>query len=119
MSTTKSTPPPWRVRRRPRYAALPENHRFQIPEDAHWRGLRAVATNVGRPSRRRCARSRRPTRLFRHLRWRRPVDQQGAPAGRDLEGPHRALLDPDAILASVPEDESGRGLRVPHQEVRR
>jgi type I restriction enzyme M protein len=29
------------------YAAFAENHRFQIPKGAHWRDVRAVATNVG------------------------------------------------------------------------
>ncbi len=30
------------------YAAYPENHRFQIPQDAHWREVRQAASNVGR-----------------------------------------------------------------------
>ena len=30
------------------FAACPENHRFQIPPDAHWRGIRKVAKNLGR-----------------------------------------------------------------------
>ena len=29
------------------YAAFDENHRFKIPAGAHWRDVRAVATNVG------------------------------------------------------------------------
>jgi type I restriction enzyme M protein len=29
------------------YARFPQNYRFQIPEDCHWRNVRAVATNVG------------------------------------------------------------------------
>ena len=29
------------------FAAFPENHRFQVPEEAHWRAVRQVATNVG------------------------------------------------------------------------
>jgi type I restriction enzyme M protein len=29
------------------YARFPQNYRFQIPEDCHWRDVRAVATNVG------------------------------------------------------------------------
>lgn len=29
------------------YAAFAENHRFQIPDGAHWRDVRAVASNVG------------------------------------------------------------------------
>lgn len=29
------------------YAAFAENHRFQIPEGAHWRDVRAVTTHVG------------------------------------------------------------------------
>ncbi len=30
------------------YAALPEQHRFQIPDGTHWADLRKVPTNVGR-----------------------------------------------------------------------
>ncbi len=30
------------------YAALPEQHRFQIPEGAHWSDLRKTTSNVGR-----------------------------------------------------------------------
>src|SRR5690349_1270926 len=29
------------------YAAFAENHRFQIPPGAHWRDVRAMASNVG------------------------------------------------------------------------
>src|SRR6185312_5172682 len=29
------------------FAAYPENHRFQIPEEAHWREVRNVTTHVG------------------------------------------------------------------------
>src|SRR2546421_8536078 len=29
------------------YASFAENHRFQIPDGAHWRDVRAQATNVG------------------------------------------------------------------------
>jgi len=29
------------------YAAFAENHRFQMPDGAHWRDVRAVPTNVG------------------------------------------------------------------------
>jgi type I restriction enzyme M protein len=29
------------------YAAFPENHRFHVPPGAHWRDVRATATNVG------------------------------------------------------------------------
>ena len=30
------------------YADLPEQHRFQVPEGAHWADLRARSTNVGK-----------------------------------------------------------------------
>jgi type I restriction enzyme M protein len=30
------------------YASFAENHRFQLPDGAHWSDVRAVATNVGR-----------------------------------------------------------------------
>ena len=29
------------------YAAFPENHRFQVPEGAHWDDVRAVSVNIG------------------------------------------------------------------------
>ena len=29
------------------YALFPENHRFQVPADAHWRKVRQAAKNVG------------------------------------------------------------------------
>jgi type I restriction enzyme M protein len=29
------------------YARFPQNYRFQVPEDCHWRDVRAVAVNVG------------------------------------------------------------------------
>src|SRR5436190_5314072 len=29
------------------YAQFPQNYRFQIPDDCHWRDVRRVATNVG------------------------------------------------------------------------
>src|SRR5690349_23275396 len=29
------------------FAAYPENHRFQIPQDAHWREVRKASKNVG------------------------------------------------------------------------
>ena len=30
------------------YAMLPEQHRFQIPQNAHWRAVRSKVTNVGK-----------------------------------------------------------------------
>src|SRR5437667_11449350 len=30
------------------FALFPENHRFQVPPDAHWREVRQAATGVGR-----------------------------------------------------------------------
>ena len=30
------------------YALFPENHRFQIPADAHWSRIRQVSKNVGK-----------------------------------------------------------------------
>src|SRR4051794_32264962 len=30
------------------FAAYPENHRFQVPQDAHWKTVRHASTNVGR-----------------------------------------------------------------------
>lgn len=30
-----------------KFAAYPENHRFQVPEESHWRNVRQAAKNVG------------------------------------------------------------------------
>ena len=30
-----------------KFAAYPENHRFQVPEESHWRNVRQTAKNVG------------------------------------------------------------------------
>ena len=30
------------------YALFPENHRFQIPDDCHWKDVRSKTTNVGK-----------------------------------------------------------------------
>jgi type I restriction enzyme M protein len=51
------------------YADLPEQHRFQVPDGCHWSDLRSAPRTSARPSSRRCAASRRPTRhAVRHLR---------------------------------------------------
>ncbi|CAM5230484.1 hypothetical protein STANM309S_06181 [Streptomyces tanashiensis] len=47
MSTTRSTPPPWRCTATRSSADLPENHRFAIPGGVHWADLRKVTSNVG------------------------------------------------------------------------
>jgi type I restriction enzyme M protein len=52
------------------YSLFPENHRFQIPEDAHWRAVRTAARDVGQSR-----------QALRHLR-RCTVDQQGPAPGR-------------------------------------
>ena len=31
-----------------KYAALPEQHRFQVPSGAHWSDIRATTTDVGK-----------------------------------------------------------------------
>ncbi len=36
------------------FAAYPENHRFQVPPEAHWREIRKAAKNVGRDAARSC-----------------------------------------------------------------
>jgi type I restriction-modification system DNA methylase subunit len=70
-----------------------ENHRFQIPEGAHWNDVRQTPKNVGAPSRRPCARieTANPDRSTASSAT--PLDQQGAPARRHAEEPDRALLD--------------------------
>ena len=43
------------------FSLFPENHRFQIPSEAHWRRVRQTATDVGRVLTMPCAPSRLPT----------------------------------------------------------
>ena len=92
------------------YAALPENHRFQIPADAHWQatshqGQERGQGHPGRP----CGPSRRPTRdtlygIFGDAQW----------TNKDRLPDHmlRELIEHFATLtlslAKCPEDELGR-----------
>jgi hypothetical protein len=50
MCTTRNWPKRWRKESGgdQEYAALPEQHRFQIPEDAHWKATRTKVKNVGK-----------------------------------------------------------------------
>ena len=43
------------------YATFPEQHRFQIPEDAHWKTTRTKVKNVGKAIQDALRRLRRPT----------------------------------------------------------
>ncbi len=91
------------------YAAFAENHRFQIPEGAHWSDVRATThERRRRRSRRPCAPSRRPT----------PTSSTASSATRQWTNKERL---PDETLrdliehfstltlsvANVPEDELG------------
>jgi type I restriction enzyme M protein len=80
------------------YAEFAENHRFQIPEGAHWNDVRQQPKNVGQAIQTalRQLEAAQPGPARRHLR-RFPLDQPRAPARRDAQEPDRALLHPDAV----------------------
>ena len=85
------------------YAAFAENHRFQLPGGAHWKDVRAVATNVGQALQgaMRAIEQANPDKLYGRLR-RRAMDQQGPPFRRDSARTRRALLDEDPLNSERP-----------------
>ena len=92
------------------FAAYPENHRFQIPEDAHWRTIRQVAKNVGHAlqSGMRAIETANPDKLygiFGDAQWTNKERLSDAML-RDLVE-HFSRL--DLTVANLPEDELGQG----------
>lgn len=92
------------------FAAFPQNHRFQVPPEAHWRATRKVSTNVGRA----LARSFRAIEnansdqlfgIFGDAQW---TNKERLPDSmlRDLIE-HFSIL--DLAIANLPEDELGVG----------
>lgn len=91
-------------------ADLPENHRFSIPEGAHWKDLRATTTNIGATAR----------AIMRKIEAANPATLAGVFGDGDWA--NKELL-PDATLAdliehfstrmlsleNLPEDELGQG----------
>jgi type I restriction enzyme M protein len=92
------------------FAAYPENHRFQVPADAHWRQIREVATDVGRAiqSGMRAIETANPDKLygiFGDAQWTNR-DRLSDAMLRDLVEHFSAL---DLSVANLPEDELGNG----------
>ena len=92
------------------FAAYPENHRFQIPEDAHWRGMRQVAKNVGSAlqSGMRTIETANPDKLygiFGDAQWTNKERLSDAML-RDMVEHFSSL---ELTVANLPEDELGQG----------
>ena len=92
------------------FAAYPENHRFQIPPDAHWREVRQAAKNVGQAlqSAMRAIETANPDKLygiFGDAQWTNK-DRLSDAMLRDLVE-HFSTL--ELTLANLPEDELGQG----------
>jgi type I restriction enzyme M protein len=92
------------------YAAYPENHRFQIPPEAHWQVVRRAARDVGQAlqSAMRAIETSNPDRLygiFGDAQWTNK-DRLSDAMLRDLVEHFSAL---DLTLANLPEDELGQG----------
>jgi type I restriction enzyme M protein len=92
------------------YAMFPENHRFQIPAEAHWRKVRQVAKNVGSAiqSAMRTIETANPDKLygiFGDAQWTNK-DRLSDAMLRDLVE-HFSTL--ELTVANLPEDELGQG----------
>src|SRR5690606_2624251 len=92
------------------YASFAENHRFQVPDGAHWRDVRAVSTNVGMAiqSAMRDIEKANPARLYGIF-----GDTQWTNKDRLTDATLRDLIEHFSKLtlsvANVPEDELGVG----------
>ena len=92
------------------YAALPEFHRFQIPEGAHWEDVRSQATNVGEAIQNamRAIETANPDLLygiFGDAQWTNR-DRLSDATLRDLIEHYSSLI---LSISNVPEDELGIG----------
>ena len=92
------------------FAAYPENHRFQIPQEAHWRILRQSAKNVGAAiqSAMRAIETANPDKLygiFGDAQWTNK-DRLSDAMLRDLVEHFSSL---ELTVANLPEDELGQG----------
>jgi type I restriction enzyme M protein len=92
------------------FAAYPENHRFQIPPEAHWREARKVSRNVGRALQNamRAIETSNPDKLygiFGDAQW---TNKDRLPDAmlRDLIEHFSSL---ELTVANLPEDELGNG----------
>ena len=93
-----------------KFAAFPENHRFQIPPEAHWRELRKVAKNVGHAlqAAMRTIETANPDKLygiFGDAQWTNK-DRLSDAMLRDLIEHFSSL---ELTVAALPEDELGNG----------
>lgn len=92
------------------FAAYPENHRFQVPQEAHWTRIRNVSTNVGRviQAGMRAIETANPDKLygiFGDAQWTNK-DRLSDEMLRDLVEHFSAL---ELSLTNLPEDELGQG----------
>jgi type I restriction enzyme M protein len=92
------------------FADYPENHRFQVPREAHWRELRQSTKNVGQTlqSSMRAIETANPDKLygiFGDAQWTNK-DRLSDAMLRDLIE-HFSTL--DLTIANLPEDELGQG----------
>lgn len=92
------------------FAAYPENHRFQVPQAAHWREVRQAAKNVGAAiqSAMRAIETANPDKLygiFGDAQWTNK-DRLSDAMLRDLVE-HFSTL--ELTVANLPEDELGQG----------
>lgn len=92
------------------FALFPENHRFQVPADAHWREIRKVNRDVGRALQQamRAIETANPDKLFGifgDAQWTNK-DRLSDAMLRDLIEHFSAL---ELTVASLPEDELGQG----------
>jgi len=92
------------------FSLFPENHRFQIPPEAHWHEVRQVATDVGRTlqSALRAIETANPDKLygiFGDAQWTNK-DRLSDAMLRDLVDHFSSL---ELTIANLPEDELGQG----------
>jgi type I restriction enzyme M protein len=92
------------------FARFPENHRFQIPPDAHWREIRKVSRDVGQALQQslRAVETANPDKLFGIF-----GDAQWTNKDRLSDAMLRDLIEHFSTLkltvAGLPEDELGQG----------
>ena len=92
------------------FAAYPENHRFQIPSDAHWRNVRKAAKNVGQAlqSAMRAIETANPDKLFGIFGDAQWTNKDRLPDAmlRDIIEHFSSL---ELTITNLPEDELGQG----------
>jgi len=92
------------------FALFPENHRFQVPSDSHWREIRKVSRDVGRALQQamRAIETANPDKLFGIF-----GDAQWTNKDRLSDAMLRDLIEHfsslELTVANLPEDELGQG----------